>query len=75
VRTSWKQLCLAAFAAASLLLGGCGGISASHTVSPLDFFLPGAGGLLKGGLLKADPPTTNAPIVLPVNSVQLASVR
>jgi len=32
-----------------LLLGGagCSGINASHSVSPLDFFLP--------GLLKADP--------------------
>jgi hypothetical protein len=30
-----------------LLVTGCGGISASHSVSPASFFLP--------GLLKADP--------------------
>jgi hypothetical protein len=35
--------------AASLALGGgCGGIRASHSISPASFFLP--------GLLKADPP-------------------
>jgi hypothetical protein len=31
-----------------LLASGCGGISASKSVSPLDFFAP--------GLLQADPP-------------------
>jgi hypothetical protein len=40
-------LCLALLAAFSLLLAGCGGISASRTISPLDFFLP--------GIIKADP--------------------
>jgi hypothetical protein len=38
-----------AFAAVLVLCGtGCGGISASKSVSPLDFLLP--------GLMKADPP-------------------
>ena len=39
-----------AFAALLVLCGaGCGGISASKSVSPLDFLLP--------GLMKADPPS------------------
>jgi hypothetical protein len=38
------------FAALLLVAAGCGGISASKSVSPLDFFLP--------GLLQADPPRT-----------------
>jgi len=58
---------LALFAAVPLLLAGCGGISASRTVSPLDFLLP--------GLIKADPPQTNAPVILTRNSVEIASVR
>jgi hypothetical protein len=62
-------------AAAALLCAGCGGINASHTVSPLDFFMPGAGSLLKGGLLRAEPPRTNAPAVFPVASTELASVK
>jgi hypothetical protein len=61
--------------AASLLCAGCGGISASHTVSPLDFFLPGAGGLLKGGLLKNEQPRTNTPAAFPEISTELASVK
>ena len=47
VRISWKFLPLAVLAAFSLLFGGCGGISASRTISPLDFLLP--------GIIKADP--------------------
>jgi len=35
-------------ASLSLFAVGCGGITASHTISPASFFLP--------GLLKADPP-------------------
>jgi hypothetical protein len=64
VRISWNFICLAGFAAFSLLLAGCGGISASRTVSPLDFLLP--------GLIKADPapaspnPTTPATNSIPV---------
>jgi len=40
---------LALFSALLLLAAGCGGINASKSISPLDFFLP--------GLLKADPPS------------------
>ena len=29
-----------------LLAGGCSGINASHSVSPLDFFMPGIGGFM-----------------------------
>jgi hypothetical protein len=36
---------------------GCSGINMSHSVSPLDFFLP--------GLLKADPPPAASDPTLP----------
>jgi len=57
---------------AVLTLGaaGCSGVHQSGSVSPLDFFLPGA-----GHLLKADPTPTNAPSVFPANSTELASVK
>jgi len=61
---------LALLSAGSLLLAGCGGISASHTVSPLDFFLPGA-----GSFLKAAPAPTNAPVLFPDISAELAAVK
>jgi hypothetical protein len=67
VRISWKYPCLALLMAAPLLLAGCGGISASRTISPLDFLLP--------GLIKADPPQTNAPVVLVRSSIEVATVR
>ena len=53
----------------ALALGGagCSGINASQSVSPASFFMP--------GLLKADPPQTNAPVLLGENAVQLAVVR
>ncbi len=50
-----------------LLMTGCGGISASRTISPLDFLLP--------GIIRADPPQTNAPAVLIKNPVEIASIR
>jgi hypothetical protein len=50
-----------------LVLAGCGGISASKTISPLDFLLP--------GILRADPPQTNAPVVLVKTTVEIASAR
>jgi hypothetical protein len=54
--------------ALSLFTGGCGGISASHTVSPMDFILP--------GIMKNDTgPGTNAPAVLPKNSNELAAAK
>jgi hypothetical protein len=56
---------LAGFAALSLLCGGCGGISASRTVSPLDFLLP--------GIIKNDSPQTNAPVVLVKDAIQIAA--
>jgi hypothetical protein len=67
VRISWKFPGLALLLAGPLLLAGCGGISASRTVSPLDFILP--------GILRADPPQTNAPVALTRDTVQIASVR
>jgi hypothetical protein len=53
-----------------LLVGGtgCGGINASHSVSPASFFLP--------GLLKADPPKSppdpSLPAAAATNEVALA---
>jgi hypothetical protein len=67
VRISWKFLALALVGTGSLLLAGCGGISASRTISPLDFLLP--------GILRADPPQTNAPVMFTKSSIEVASVR
>ncbi len=64
VRINWKLLSLALMSAGSLALGGCGGIAASQTVSPLDFLLP--------GILRADPPQTNAPVAVAQTSVEIA---
>jgi hypothetical protein len=50
-----------------LFCAGCGGISASQSVSPASFFLP--------GLLKADPLQTNAPVALPEISKEFASAK
>ena len=57
---------------AVVMLGaaGCSGVHQSGSVSPLDFFLPGA-----GHLLKADPPATNAPVSFPETPVELASIK
>jgi hypothetical protein len=49
---------------------GCSGIHQSGSVSPLDFFLPGA-----GHLLKADSPATNTPVSFPEISIEVASVK
>jgi hypothetical protein len=53
----------------ALALGcaGCGGISGSQSISPASFLLP--------GLLRADPPQTNAPVGPNEIPTQLASVR
>jgi hypothetical protein len=67
VRIRWRFFFLAALATGSLLSAGCGGISASKTISPLDFLLP--------GIIKADPPQTNAPVVLAKTSIEVASAR
>jgi hypothetical protein len=56
------------FVALGLAAGGCGGISASKTISPLDFLLP--------GIIKNNPtPTTNTPVAWSNNSNVLASAR
>jgi hypothetical protein len=49
-------------AAVSLLTAGCGGISASRTISPLDFLLP--------GIIKADPvPAPQNPVAPVTNTI------
>ena len=73
VKLNWKNAPLAMLLALSPLAGaGCSGINASHSVSPLDFLLPGVGGLLPG-LLRNDASCTNTPPA--VTSVQIASVK
>ena len=62
VRIRWNILCLALLATFALMLAGCGGISASRTVSPLDFLLP--------GIIKADPaPAPQNPVAPVTNTV------
>jgi hypothetical protein len=53
VKLNRKHKTFAAMLMLALSCAGCGGLSASHSVSPLSFFLP--------GLIKADPkpPSTN----------------
>lgn len=58
---------LAVFA---LFAAGCSGINTGATVSPLDFFLPGM-----GHFLKVAPPATNAPVLFPQISIEIASVK
>jgi hypothetical protein len=43
---AWKALSSATLSLPLLGTLGCSGINASHTVSPLDFLLPGAGHFL-----------------------------
>jgi len=47
VKLNWKYKRVVTAAALLLVCAGCGGLSASHSVSPASFFLP--------GLLQADP--------------------
>jgi hypothetical protein len=54
-------------AATALSAAGCSGINTTQSVSPASFFLP--------GLLKADPPQTNAPDLLSENSADLVPIR
>jgi hypothetical protein len=66
------------FAAGLLVLtAGCSGINASKSVSPLDFLIPGGGGLMRG-LLYAPPPAPNCPTnpvaPAPVNPGQVVQV-
>jgi len=53
--------------ALALLGAGCGGINATQGVSPASFFLP--------GILRADPPATNAPVVVSAMFNQFAQAR
>jgi hypothetical protein len=57
VKLNWKHARILAVLAAVLPCAGCGGISATKSISPLDFFIP-------GGLLLQ--PT---PVQLPTNGV------
>jgi hypothetical protein len=61
---------LAMFAALVFFGAGCSGINTGASVSPIDFFLPGA-----GHFLKADPMPTNAPAVPFEVSTEVASVK
>jgi hypothetical protein len=70
VRLNRNLLLLAMLAACALLGAGCSGINTSESVSPIDFFLPGA-----GHFLKADPAPTNAPVSFPETSAEFASVK
>lgn len=67
MRLNWNFPVLAIIVALALASAGCGGVNASHTVTPASFFMP--------GLLKADPPRTNAPALLVENPLLLATVR
>jgi hypothetical protein len=53
----------------ALVLTGCSGINTGTSVSPASFFLP--------GILKAEPPATNAPVaaIIMSNQNQLALGR
>jgi hypothetical protein len=67
VRLNWKKLRFAALPALVLLGAGCGGFSASRTVSPLDFILP--------GVLKADaaPAAPDQATPVPTPPLELAA--
>jgi hypothetical protein len=69
---------LALFSALLLLSAGCSGINASKSVSPIDFFIPGGGGLLRG-LLYVPPPAlqcrTNSVVPAPEITKQVALAR
>jgi hypothetical protein len=68
VKLNWKHTRLLAGLAAILSMAGCGGISATKSISPLDFFIP-------GGLLMQEPPRqmfTNEIIPQPQPDRQLA---
>jgi len=50
-----------------LCAAGCSGVHQSGSVSPASFFLP--------GIMKADPPKTMNPGLLPAPAAQLASAQ
>jgi hypothetical protein len=65
---AWKALSWAVLSLPLLGSVGCSGINASHSVSPIDFLIPGAGKLFHGFLYV--PPEAPAS---PTNSVALAT--
>ncbi|HUZ07918.1 MAG TPA: hypothetical protein VMV89_10580 [Candidatus Paceibacterota bacterium] len=67
MKLNWNFALFALLAATALSAAGCSGINASQSVSPASFFLP--------GLLRADPPQTNAPDLLSENSSDLVLIR
>jgi hypothetical protein len=71
VRLNLKILRLVLIAALWLPVMGCGGITATKSISPLDFFMPGI-----RGLLQADPPPVCPDHDLPVEDpvMQLAQI-
>lgn len=51
----------------ALFSSGCSGINAGTSVSPATFLLP--------GILKAEPPKNNAPVLLPESTKEFASTK
>lgn len=45
------------------LTAGCSGINAGKSISPLDFLLPGGGGLMRGLLFVPPPPAPDSPVI------------
>jgi hypothetical protein len=68
VKLNWKHTRLLTVLAAILPVAGCGGISATKSVSPLDFLIPG--GLLYQPDLRQTP--TNGFVFQPQPSRQFA---
>jgi hypothetical protein len=61
------------------LSAGCSGINASHSVSPIDFLIPGGGGLMRGFLYVPpaslpDPAIPAAPVAAQTR-LQVAQLR
>jgi hypothetical protein len=73
-----KSLRLVACATLLLLAAGCSGVRASHSVSPMDFLIPGGGGMLRRLLYVPPPalPDSTVPIAPATETPkQVASVR
>jgi len=67
---------LFAFLAAMGLSGaGCSGINTTQSVSPLDFLLPGFGHFIKAEPSKPGLSPTNAPVLLPETSTEIATIK
>jgi hypothetical protein len=72
MRLQFRHLLLPGLLLALTMGGaGCSGVSHTHSVSPLDFLLPGA------GFLKADPPkpVVDPTLPPPPDAPQVAVVR